>query len=244
MKRCAALFGAVAIGLVTILGIAIAAPTATSRGTDELVYAQFGVVDFAPQGSTYDEPVRLQVAGVSELSIPYHLDGPSPARVHVRVSESDGKVLVDEVRLLPPTVVPATANFQLDSSYWDGQRSGWTRIEVHPRDNPTELELHLDRVDSTMGGFLFYTNPAAATGKAPLVQNRDIAIVVQTSYGPLGPALLKAPTYAQRVNSLAPPWLGWILPELLAGLLLILGLVAIFLTARGPATPPSEPVNR
>ena len=244
MKLCAGVFAAVAIGLVAIFGMAMAAPTATSRGTDELVYAQFGVVDFAPQGTTFDEPVKLQRARISQLSIPYHLDGPSAARVHVRVTEPDGKVLVDEVRELPPTVIGLTANFQLDSSYWDGQRSGWTRIEVHPRGSPTELELHLDRVDSTMGGFFFYTNPAVATGKAPLVQNRDIAIVVQTSYGPLGPALLKAPTYARRVNSLAPPWLGWILPELLAGLLLLLGLVAIFMTARGPATAPSEPVDR
>ena len=242
MKLCAGVFAAVAIGLVAILGMAMAARTATSRGTDELVYAQFGVVDFAPQGTTFDEPVRLQRARVSELSIPYHLDGPSAARVHLRVTEPDGKVLVDEVRELPPTVIGFTANFQLGNSYWDSQRSGWTRIEVHPRDNPTELELHLDRVDSTMGGFYFYINPAVATGKAPLVQNGDIAIVVQTSYGALKPALLKAPTYAQRVNSLAPPWLGWILPELLAGFLIVLGLVAIFMTARPVATP--TPVDR
>jgi hypothetical protein len=153
-------------------------------------------------------------------------------------------VLLDEVRELPATVLPITSNFQLDSSYWDGQRSGWTRIEVHPSGNLAELELHLDRVDATGGGFFFYTNPALATSKAPLAQNKDIAIVVQTSYGPLRPALMKAPTYAQRVNSLAPPWLGWILPELLAVLLLLLGSTAVYVTARVPDTPSSKLVDR
>jgi len=240
MRWCGIVLGGIGILLAALLAVPLTAPTANSRGADELIYSLYGQLPFQGAGTLYDQPVNLQRPGVSELSIPYWLAGTHSARTRVWVTQSDGAVLLNEVRDLPPTGTFFGPNFQLDSSYWDGQQAGWTRVAVSAVGNPSQLTIHFERLDAAEDGFFFYTNPAIATNKAPLSQNHDIAIVVQTGYGALRPAVLKAPSYSERVNSLAPPWLGGILPEVLGSVLLLGGLLALAVTLWGPEAPSSK----
>lgn len=244
MKAGVGVLSLAAAAMLVFLGMALAEPTASSRGSDELVYAMFGQLPFDAPGTGYDQPVELQVEGVSRLSIPYHLDGPRAALVHVSVREPGGPVLLDEVRSLDATVQPLTTYFLLGSSYWDSQQSGWVRLDVRSRNHPSELQVHFDRLDANGGGFFFYTDPAVATDKPPLAENHDIAIVVQTSYGPLRQAFLKAPVYAARVNSLAPPWLPGVVPELLLVLMLLAGLATVVLCLKDGSVASSKLVDR
>ena len=225
MIACRIVLVGLALALGAVVVGALAAPTAQSRGVDELVYNYFGQAPFDSPGAVYEQDVPLQQAAVSELSIPYHLNGPASARVRISVTEPGGRVLLDESRDIHPTL--SALPFQLVASYWDGQQSAWIRVPVSPKATFQSLGLRLERLDAGGGGFFFYTDPAAVVQRPPLKQNRDLALVVQTSYGPIKPALTKAPTYARRVGSLAPPWLRgplpWILPLVLLALCAVLG---------------------
>jgi hypothetical protein len=211
MTRCRVVVAVEALALLGILVWALARPVTAARGRDEIDYRHLQPFPLAAQQSvTQDLPIRLDE--LSGIAIPYQLQGQLPARIRVLITDQNNLALVQVVQQLEPSKTLEFATVRVNA----GQATGTVSVTIQ-------------RVDDLGGQLTLGAFPTGTTGRPSMVDQPDTTLAVQTLYGAWRPAALKAPLYANRVASLAPPWLPLPVDLVLVALFVILGLTLLVL---------------
>jgi hypothetical protein len=201
-----AVFTAAVIALLAVLVAAAVQPRPGSRGPDEVCYFVHEPLDLAA-GQELVQPLPLREADLRELRFPYTVSG-APATLHVRLSTSDGAVLVDRDVVAPP---PRPVRYPaLDRDPWKTQGIALVTVPVAGGSRAQLSRLTIFWVGGGTPALLQSTCPE---GRPSLVGS-DRGLVVETYYGARRPAVENAPTYFDRVAAVAPPWLRGPMPLL------------------------------
>ncbi len=206
MTRRRVIVAVEALALMGILVWALARPVTAARGRDEIDYRHLQRLPLAAQ-QTVTQDVPLQQEQLSGIAIPYQLPGGLSARIRVLVTDTSGLALVQVVQQLAPSKTLEFATVRIEG----GQTSGTVTVTIQ-------------RVDDLGGPLTLGVFPTGTTGRPSMLQLPDTVLAVETLYGAWRPAVLKAPLYADRVASLAPPWLPQPVDLVLVALFLMLGL--------------------
>jgi hypothetical protein len=182
-----------------------------ARGRDEIDYRHLQPL-LLHSGQLLRQPLPLQQDHFSGVAIPYQLPGTRPAEVRVLVLDAEGQRLADSRIRLAPTRV-------LD----------FITVRVDGVTSSAAVLVAVERSDQGGSDLNLAAYPTADTGRPSMLQQPDTTLAVQTLYGAWRPAVLKAQLYADRVASLAPPWLPLPLDLVLVTLFLILGLALLLL---------------
>lgn len=234
MTRCRVVVAVEALALLGILVWALARPVTAARGRDEIDYRHLQPLPLAAQQTvTQDIPLRQkQLIDVprdeeqlSGIAIPYQLTGRLPARIRVLVTDQGGLALVQVVQQLEPSKPLEFAPVRVDGR----QATGAVTVTIQ-------------RVDDLGGELTLGAFPTDTTGRPSMLQQPDATLAVQTLYGAWQPAVLKAPLYADRVASLAPPWLPQPVELVLGALFLVLGLAVPLLIGIDRGDPEGSPI--
>jgi hypothetical protein len=211
MTRCRVVVAVEALALLGTLVWALARPVTAARGRDEIDYRHLQPFPLAAQQTvTQDVPLRLDE--VSGIAVPYQLTGRLPARIRVLITDQSNLALVQVVQQLEPSKTLEFATVRVNA----GHAAGTVSVTVQ-------------RVDDLGGQLTLGAFPTGTTGRPSMVDQPDTTLAVQTLYGAWRPAVLKAPLYADRVASLAPPWFPLPVDLVLVALFLILGLTLLVL---------------
>jgi hypothetical protein len=240
--------------LFTAMLVAIlTTPVYGDRGRDEINLFSIYELEIG-SGTVLTQPVPLQRDEAYAIDLPYRWVGScgrsrfscrselKPARVQARLTSSDGAVLSDTIESLGDTRAPYWLQPTGDGSFLQDYGAAFHAIRLPPKTKGTVL-LSLTRVDGEPGPLVFFVSDVAhpGAGSRPTILERPgQTLDLQTEYGAPRPALAKAPVFVSRVQSLAPPWLPFPLPELL-----LAGVVAtgIFLYTRILFAPAGEPLD-
>lgn len=213
MTRCRVIVAVEALALLGILVWALARPVTAARGRDEIDYRNLQPLALGAQQAVTQE-VPLQQEQLSGIALPYQLQGSLPARIRVLVMDASGLALVQVVEQLAPSKAMEFATVRVE-----GRRATGT------------ITVTIQRVDDLGGQLSLEVFPTDTTGRPSMLEQPDTTLAVQTLYGAWRPAVLKAPLYADRVASLAPPWLPAPVEFVLLALFLVLGLTLLVVLA-------------
>ncbi len=234
MTRCRALVAVEALALLGILVWALARPVTAARGRDEIDYRHLQPLPLAAQQTvTQDVPLRqeqlidvpLRQQELSGIAVPYQLTGHLPAQIRVLITDQSNLALVQVVEQLEPSKTLEFATVRVNG----GQATATVTVSIR-------------RVDDLGGQLTLGAFPTATSGRPSMREQADTTLAVQTLYGAWRPAVLKAPPYADRVASLAPPWLPLPVDLVLVALFLILGLGLLVLIGIDRGDPEGSPI--
>jgi hypothetical protein len=211
MTRCRVMVAVEALALLGIVVWALARPVTAARGRDEIDFRHLQPFPLTAQ-QTVTQDVPLQQDQLSGIAIPYQLTGRLPAQIRVLVADQSGLALVQLVHQLEPS-----KPLEFDTVQVEGRRAGGS------------VTVTIQRVDDLGGQLTLGAFPTDTTDRPSMRQQPDTTLALQTLYGAWGPAVLKAQLYADRVASLAPPWLPLPVDLVLVTLFLILGLALLLL---------------
>jgi hypothetical protein len=231
---------------ILVLGATLVAMLMTNvygdRGREEIAILSIHRVPVEP-GATLTQPVPLQRPSPFAINVPYRWRGEHPARVEVRLTGADGSVLSDTTENLANTRAPLWVQPFGDGSYWQGERAAFHLIRL-PSGASGTIVLRITRVDHEAGTLDFFASQLplvqGSLPRPPLVERPQEFLDLETEYGVPRPAFAKLPTFVSRVQSLAPPWLPFPMPEVLFGAIVAIG---IFLYTRLLLAPAGEPVD-
>jgi hypothetical protein len=224
MTRCRALLAVEALALLGLLVWALARPVTESRGRDEIDYRNIQPFPLTAQ-QTVTQPLPLQQDLLSGIAIPYQRQGSQPARIRVRVDDSNGLALFQAVEQLPPS-----------------QPMDFATVRVKAPSGTDLVTVTIQRVDDLGGSLNLEASPIATSGRRPMLEQPSSTLALVTLYGPWQPAVLKAPIYATRVASLAPPWFPEPVALVLAALFLALGLALVAMLVIDRVEPEASPI--
>ena len=227
------------LALAGMVGTLLLATVPADRGRNEVNLLTIHEVSL-PVGGVLTQPVHLQRPDPFSIEIPYRWRESTSAQVEMRLTTSDGAVLVDSVEVLPNSRPPIWAQPIPDGSFWQQETAAFHQLRV-PGGAAGDVTLQLTRVDHGPNTLSFFASdriplPAdAAYGTPPdtrqgLMENPNEYLDLRTEYGAPQTALEKCSTYVARVESLAPPWLPFPVPEVLLALTL-LGAIYLFSAA-------------
>jgi hypothetical protein len=198
------------------LAIALAASVYGDRGRDETFYLTIHALPVAA-GDMVAQPVPLQRADASAIEVPYRWLGAAPATVEETLATTGGSTVFDRTEQFPNSrgnrLLQPTGN----GSVWQNLTAVFKVIPL-PRGLPDTVVLSLKRVDSNPGTLFFFASnsiapPAGADlgtqpDKRPAMIGRPGQVLdLETEYGAPRPAVAKVPTYLERIQSIAPPWM-------------------------------------
>lgn len=224
MTRCRALLAAEALAVLGIVVWALVRPVTAARGRDEIDYRHLQPLPLH-SGQLLRQPIPLQRDQLSGIAIPYQLQGGRPAEIRVAVLDVDGRALSDGLYRLSPTTALTFLSVRVEGGI-----------------TPGPILVVVERSDEGSAGLNLAAYPSANADRPPMAQQPDTTLAAETLYGAWRPAILKAPLYANRVSSLAPPWLPESIELILAGLFLVLGLTLATLVAIDRSEPESSPI--
>ncbi len=231
---------------ILVLGAVLAAMLTTNvygdRGRDEINLSSIHQVRVGV-GGALTQPVPLQRASPFAFELPYHWRGANPARIEVRLMGADGSLLSDTTEALDNSRAPLWLQPIGDGSYWQHESAAFHSIRL-PSSASGTIVLHLTRVDQEAGTLLLFASDVASDQSSPprpsLVERPGEFLDLQTEYGAPRPALAKAPTFVERVQSLAPPWLPFPVPELLLACMVAVGIFLYTMLLAPTEEPPAE----
>jgi hypothetical protein len=225
---------------VLLLGLIAGALLVTNvfgdRGRGEVDLTSIHEVPVA-SGGALTQPVLLQRAAPYAIELPYQWRGSRPARIEVRLVGADGVTLSDTAETLDNSRAPVWLEPIGDGSYWQHEAAAFHSIRVPPNASGT-IVLHLTRLDQEPGSLVLFASNVPTNvpnvSRPSMVERPQEFLDLETVYGGPRPAVDKVATYVSRMQSLAPPWLPFPLPEVLLALTIALGiyLYAIVLSSR------------
>jgi hypothetical protein len=227
-----------------VLGAVLAAMLMTNvygdRGRDEVNLSSIHELPVGIGGAV-TQPVPLQRAAPFAIELPYQWRGAKPARMEVRLLGADGSLLSDTTETLDNSRAPLWLQPIGDGSYWQHELAAFHSIRL-PSSASGTIVLRLTRLDQEPGTLVFFASDLASAQSSPprpsLVERPGEFLDLESEYGAPGTALAKAPTFVSRVQSLAPPWLPFPVPELLLACMVAAG---IFLYTTMLLAPTEEP---
>ncbi len=234
---------------ILVLGAVLAAMLATNlygdRGRDEVNLSTIHQVQVGV-GGALTQPVPLQRASPFAIDLPYQWRGANPARLQVRLLGAGGSLLSDTTETLDNSRAPLWLQPIGDGSYWQHELAAFHSIRL-PSSASGTIVLHLTRVDQEAGTLVLFASDVASDQSSPprpsLVERPGEFLDLQTEYGAPRPALAKAPTFVSRVQSLAPPWLPFPVPELLLACVVAVGIFLYTTMLLAPAEEPSAELS-
>ncbi|TMC54746.1 MAG: hypothetical protein E6J20_02085 [Chloroflexi bacterium] len=229
-------------GILVVVGVIAPMLLATvpgDRGRDEINLLTIHELPLAT-GGVLTQPVPLQRPAPYGIELPYQWRGDHPAQLDVSVKTPDG-VVINATEVLDNSRLPLLAEPIGDGSYWQRHRAAFHLIRL-PSSAVGTMILRLTRVDREPGTLVLFasdrlpppTVQIAGTqldSRPTLVEDPTEYLDLRTEYGTPGPAIAKAPTYVSRLQTLAPPWLPFPLPELLLALMVAAGIYLCSVTA-------------
>jgi len=224
MTRCRAIVAVEALALLGIMVWALARPVTAARGQDEIDYRHLQPLPLGAQQAVTQE-VPLQQEQLSGIALPYQLQGSRPARIRVLVTDTSGLALVQVVQQLQPSRVLEFAT-----------------VRVEGRQATGSVTVAIQRVDDLGGPLTLAAFPTGTTGRPSMLEQPDTTLALQTLYGAWRPAVVKAPLYADRVASLAPPWFPLPVDLVLVALFLMLGVDLLVLIGIDRGDPEGSPI--
>jgi hypothetical protein len=230
---------------VAVLVSILATNVYGDRGRDEINLFSIHAISVAP-GDTLTQPVPLQRESPYSINVPYRWLGAGPARVEERLTASDGSLLSDTTQALTNTRAPSFPQPTYGAPLEDNASVHVIRV---PSTAIGTVVLSITRLDQEARPLEFFASfkPAlpngVETGSQPglrptMLERPTEILALETEYGAPRPALAKAPVFVSRVQSLAPPWMPFPLPELL---LVAIAAAGIYLYSRILLTPSEEP---
>lgn len=239
-------------GLLVLAGVIFALLTTTvpgDRGRNEINLLTIHELSLPP-GGVLTQPVPLQRPSPYDLEIPYRWREPSAARVEMRLTASDGAVLSDSVEVLQNSRAPIWAQPVPDGSFWQQETAAFHSLRI-PSGASGIVILKLTRVDNGPDTLSFFASdrialsPNTGFGTQPdtrpgLIEHPDEYLDLRTEYGQPETAFEKSSVYVSRLESLAPPWLPFPVPELLFAVML---LAAVYLFTAVLWTPDVAPIS-
>jgi hypothetical protein len=218
-----------AAGLL-VVGAVLAAMLMTSvygdRGRDEVNLSSIHELPLGA-GAALAQPVPLQRPAPSAIQLPYLWRGSHPAQVEARLEGADGSTIADTTEVLDNSRAPLWVQPTGDGSYWQHELAAFHSIRL-PATASGTVVLHLTRVDHEAGTLILFASDVAARESGPprpsLVERPGEFLDLQTEYGAPRSALDKASMFVSRIQSLAPPWLPFPVPELLLACMLAIGI--------------------
>lgn len=219
-----------AAGLL-LAGIVLAALLMTNvygdRGRGEIDLTSIHEVPIGT-GGVVTQPIPLERPAPVAVDLPYQWLGSRPARIEVRVEGADGALLADTTQTLDNSRAPLWLEPVADGSYWEGERAAFHSLQI-PSSAAGTIVLHLTRLDQEAGPLIFFASDLPSAESSPsrpsMVERPQEYLDLVTEYGAPRTALAKAPTFVSRVQSLAPPWMPFPLPELLLAAMVALGIL-------------------
>lgn len=234
------LFAVVGIVIVSaVLSTLLLANVNADRGRDEIDYLTMHPVSLETNAAL-TQPVPLQRVDPYAIALPYKWVGLHPARIEARITGSDGSVLSDTTLSAAKSRAPVWLQPIGDGSVWQREAAAFLSIRVPSRATGT-ITLTVTRVDAEPETFLLFARdralpppippPGFQTDLRPAIVGRPNEILeLQTLYGDARPAFAKAPTYVSRLQTLAPPWLPFPMPELLLAFVVAAAMACYVLT--------------
>jgi len=208
------------------------------RGRDEINLSSIHELPVIT-GQVLRQPVPLQRPAPYAISLPYQWRGSHSALIEVRLMGPDGSLLADTTEILDNSRAPLWLQPVGDGSYWQHERAAFHSIRIPSAASGTVV-LQITRIDNEPGMLVLFASVLPAPGSNPfggsqadsrptILERPGEVLALETEYGAPRPALAKASTFIERVQSLAPPWLPFPVPELLLAFIVAIG---IFLYAR------------
>jgi hypothetical protein len=233
---------------VLLLAFMVAALLMTNvfgdRGRAEVDLTSIHEVPVA-SGGVLTQPVPLQRAAPYAIELPYQWRGSQPARIEVRLVGADGSTLSDTTDTLDNSRAPLWLQPIGDGSNWQHESAAFHAIRL-PSNASGTVVLQLTRLDQEAGNLVFFASDLSAQDSSvlrpSLVQRPAEFLDLETVYGAPRPAIDKVATYVSRVQSLAPPWLPFPLPEVLLALTIALG-IYLYATVLGRPTEGVSPTR-
>jgi len=226
--------------LLAVMAPILLTPVSADRGRNEIDFLSIHELPLTSE-AVLTQPVKLQNPDPYQIDLPYRWQGQHPARLQVAISGSDGALLSNEMVVLNNTTSPDWLEPAGDGSVWQHLGAKIQPVRV-PRGATNEIILRLTRVDRESGSLvLFASDRMPATAGPPpfsidtrltMVERPGQILEFESEYGNPRPAWQKVPTYFSRLQSLAPPWLPFPMPELLLLLMITSGLWLYILTTR------------
>jgi hypothetical protein len=229
---------------ILVLGAVLAAMLATNmygdRGRGEIDLSSIHQIPVGT-GGVLTQPVPLQRPAPYAIEVPYRWLGSRPARIEVRLTAADGSVLFDTTEAMDNSRAAIWLLPTGDGSYWEHEWAVFHSIRL-PSSASGTIVLRLTRLDQEPGTLVFFASDLASAQSSPprpsLVERPGEFLDLESEYGAPRTALAKAPTFVSRVQSLAPPWLPFPVPELLLACMVAAG---IFLYTTMLLAPTEEP---
>jgi hypothetical protein len=193
------------------------------RGRDEVDLSSIHEVQVAT-GGVLTQPVPLQRSMPFAIELPYKWHGSQPARIQVRVVGADGSLLSDTVETLDNSHAPLWLQPIGDGSYFQHERAAFHSVRL-PSNAAGTIVVNLTRLDQEPGTLVFFASALKVSPSRPaMVERPGEFLVLKSEYGAPRPAFAKGSTFVSRVQSLAPPWLPFPVPELLLACLFAFGI--------------------
>jgi hypothetical protein len=213
---------------VLVLGLMVGALLTTNvygdRGRGEYDLTSIHEVPVA-SGGVLTQPVPLQRTAPYAIELPYQWRGSSPARIEARLVGADGSTLSDTTETLGNSRAPLWLEPIGDGSYWQHEAAAFHPIRL-PSSASGTVVLHITRLDQEAGNLVFFASdlPAGVPNltRPSMVERPAEFLDLETLYGRPESSFAKVPTFVSRLQSLAPSWMPFPLPEIL-----LAGMVAV-----------------
>jgi hypothetical protein len=217
------------------------------RGRDEVELSTIHELPVAMSGAV-TQPLPLQRSDPFAIELPYQWRGSRPARIAVRLVGADGSLLTETTESLDNSRAPLWLQPIGDGSYWQHESAAFHSIRL-PSSAAGTIVLHLTRIDQEPGTLAFFASDLAALpSRPPMAERPGEFLDLKTVYGAPRPAFANVPTFVTRVQSLAPPWLPFPVPELLLAGMVAVGVflyaIVLFVPADEPPADVKEPRSR
>lgn len=223
------------VGFIFVLALILISPVYADRGRNEIDFISIHELPLA-SNQALTQPVKLQYPNPYAIDLPYRWEGQHEARAKVVITGSDGASLLDRTVSFKNTVSPDLLEPTGDGSVWEHLGAKFESIRV-PGNASAEITLRLTRLDREPGSLVLFASnkqpaPEAVAGRPsfsidsrPALADRPGEVLeFESEYGTPRPAWEKIPVYLSRLQSLAPPWLPFPMPELLILLVIAGGL--------------------
>lgn len=218
MRQTVAL-AVLAVTLVLVLAASIRHSEPQMRGFDEINYLSLSVLLLRP-GDSVTQAVEVQARDLSRISFLYSYTG--QAQEVVRVSVHSTEAMLADRNITLPRSLPD----QDPMSWWQGGYvDSLARYQAVPVKGPVRGQVTVTiSVAPTAQTLALWWSPAApaqshAVVQSSTVQATDMHLTIRTEYGPVRPAIEKAPTFVERMAQYGAPWLPVPALWLLAGVI-------------------------
>jgi hypothetical protein len=180
-----------------------------ARGFNEIAYTQLHTQLLLP-GQSASQAVEVQGPRLSQLAFLYSSPSPDPIPVDLSV-RAEGQIIARRRLQLGPTL-----SVRDREAWWSFQATGdaapntWqalARFREVPLPGSPRGTIFVT-IAVPLGGkpLIVYWNPAGG-GEVPSPEPGGRRYAIRTEYGPSAPALLKGPTFLQRMAHWGSSWL-------------------------------------